>query len=147
MLYIVLYIPKKQTYLISQKHRNYKFQNISNTFLFGNIAAKTKIISYITNKHLHRLITYIKRLNKKKKYNYKRIWLPYFPNIPIFKKSRNARMGKGKGSKLNWKAVLYPNLSILESNNVRIGRFIKYGRIVTARLPGKFKILHNNITL
>ena len=68
-----MYIPKKQKYLISQKHRNYKFKNISNTFLFGNIAAKTKIISYITNKHLHRLITYIKRLNKKKKYNYKRI--------------------------------------------------------------------------
>ena len=143
----MLYIPKKQKYLISQKHRQYKFKNIYNMFLFGNIASKTQIISYITNKHLHRLILYINRLNKKKKYNYKRIWLPYFPNIPIFKKSRNSRMGKGKGSKVNWKAILYPNLSVLESNNIRIGRFMKYGHLVMTRLPGKFKILYNKFIL
>lgn len=96
-----MYIPKKQKYLISQKHRQYKFKNITKTFLFGTMASKPICISYITNKHLHRLILYIKRINKKKKYNFKRTWLPYFPNIPIFKKSRNARMGKGKGSKIN----------------------------------------------
>ena len=86
---------------------------------------------------------YIKRINKKKKYNFKRIWLPYFPTIPIFKKSRNARMGKGKGSKINWKAIITPNISLIEVKNIRIGRFIKYINIVNTRLPGKFIVINN----
>ena len=140
----MLYIPKKQKYLISQKHRKFKFKNITNEYLFGNIASKTLKVSYITNKHLHRLIIYMKRLNKKKKYNFKRIWLPYFPNIPIFKKSRNARMGKGKGSKTNWKSIIIPNMSLIESRNIRIGRFIKYTNIITTRLPGNYKVIVRN---
>lgn len=111
--------------------------------MFGNIAAKTYKISYFTNKHLHRLIFFIKKLNKKKKYNFKCIWLPYFPIIPIFKKSRNSRMGKGKGSKINWKIILYPFTSIIESKNIRIGRFIKYINIVITRLPSKLIIINN----
>ena len=133
-----MYIPKKQKYSITQKHRSYIFKNINNILLFGTIASRPINISYLTNKHLHRLIIYIKRLNKKKKYNFKRVWLPYFPNVPIFKKSKNARMGKGKGSKINWKVILTPNISVLESKNIRIGRFIKYTRILLTRLPGKF---------
>ena len=142
-MYLYLYIPKKQKYLKSQKHRRYYFKHILSTFLFGNIASKPTNISYLTNKHLNRLIVYIKRLNKKKKYNFKRVWLPYFPNIPIFKKSRNARMGKGKGSKINWKVILFPDISLIESKNIRIGRFIKYVNILITRLPGKFKIITN----
>ena len=141
-----MYIPKKYKYAVTQKHRWYKInQNyfLINMLLFGNIAAKAYNISYFTNKHLHRLIFFIKKLNKKKKYNFKRIWLPYFPNIPIFKKSRNARMGKGKGSKTNWKIILYPFTSIIESKNIRIGRFAKYINIVITRLPSKLIIINN----
>ena len=141
-----MYIPKKYKYITTQKHRQYKINKkyvLINLFLFGKIAAKTYNISYFTNKHLHRLIFFIKKLNKKKKYNFKRVWLPYFPIIPIFKKSRNARMGKGKGSKVSWKIILYPFTSIIESKNIRIGRFIKYVNIIITRLPSKLIIINN----
>lgn len=141
-----MYIPKKYKYITSQKHRKYKINKnylLINLLLFGNIAAKTYNISYFTNKHLHRLIFFVKKLNKKKKYNFNRIWLPYFPIIPIFKKSRNARMGKGKGSKINWKIILYPFTSVIESKNIRIGRFTKYVNIIITRLPSKLIIINN----
>ena len=141
-----MYIPKKYKYTITQKHRTYKINKHYlwiKLFLFGNIAVKICNISYFTNKHLHRLIFFIKKLNKKKKYNFKRIWFPYFPIIPIFKKSRNARMGKGKGSRINWKIILYPFTSIIESKNTRIGRFVKYITIFITRIPPKSIIIQN----
>lgn len=139
-----MYVPKKPKYNIYQKHRQFKINYIQNIFLFGNIAVKNKNIAYISNKHFHRLMLYFNRLYKKKKYNFKRIWIPYFPNIPIFKKSRNSRMGKGKGSKINWKAILYPNISLVESKNIRIGRFIYFMNIVITRLPVNARIINNN---
>lgn len=44
---------------------------------------------------------------KKKKNKGRKIWLNLRYNYPISKKSKNSRMGKGKGSFLRWCVIIY----------------------------------------
>ena len=49
---------------------------------------------------------YIKKVSKKNKisklFSKKNVWVFWKPNFPLTKKSKNSRMGKGKGAFLRW---------------------------------------------
>lgn len=55
---------------------------------------------------------------KRNKRFYRKIWFFFKKNFPITKKSKNARMGKGKGSFLRWVIRLKKNFVFLEMKNI-----------------------------
>jgi hypothetical protein len=57
-------------------------------------------------------------LKKRNKRFYRKIWFFFKKNFPITKKSKNARMGKGKGSFLRWIIRLNKNFVFLEMKNI-----------------------------
>ena len=61
----------------------------------------------------------------KKKYSKpvgKNYWVFLRMNIPLTKKSKNARMGKGKGSLYRWAMRLPRNFKIIEFRNINSTR-------------------------
>ncbi len=67
---------------------------------------------------------FIKIIVKKKNVNniFKNYWIFLRMNTPLTKKSKNSRMGKGKGSLYRWAIRLPKNYKLLEFKNINYYR-------------------------
>lgn len=107
------YIKTKEQ--VSFKKRNYKYKK-NNSALFGNILfffncnIRFEYIFFFFFKKI------LKLLNKNKFATYNKFFFWFFlkANFPLTKKSKNARMGKGKGMFLRWVIKLPANFIFLE---------------------------------
>ncbi len=57
--------------------------------------------------------------------NYFKIWVMLKANFPVSRKSKNSRMGKGKGAFLRWLIKINKGSVILEFKNVNFSRLKK----------------------
>lgn len=74
-----------------------------------------------------------KNIKKKKKiYLQRKVWLNLNQNYPLSKKSKNSRMGKGKGSFLRWVVNIKPCICFVE--------FLGFNFFILNFLKKKFKI-------
>lgn len=108
---------------VSFKRRNYK-KTIKNRFIFGN-----SMITLLKNSRFEAVYyelfrKFIKNIIKKKhSFNLdKNYWIFLKMNTPLTKKSKNSRMGKGKGSLYRWLIRLPQNYKLIEFKNVNYYR-------------------------
>lgn len=108
---------------VSFKNRNYK-KTIKNRFVFGN----SMIVLYKNCRfeaiYYELFRKFIKNILKKKnslKTN-KNYWIFLRMNIPLTKKSKNSRMGKGKGSLYRWLVRLPKYYKLMEFKNANYFR-------------------------
>jgi len=108
---------------VSFKRRNYK-KIIKNRFVFGN----SMIVLYKNCRfeaiYYELFRKFIKNIVKKKnslKIN-KNYWIFLKMNTPLTKKSKNSRMGKGKGSLYRWLIRLPKHYKILEFKDINYYR-------------------------
>lgn len=92
--------------IISQKKR-FNFKTLNLRLRIGNMGlyfSKENRIELIYIKYLRRLIKRLKFPKKVSllKYFKKKLWFFLKKNFPLTKKSKNSRMGKGKGKFLRW---------------------------------------------
>lgn len=73
--------------------------------------------------------------------NYFKLWVFLKGNFPISKKSKNSRMGKGKGSFVGWVIKLDHGHTIFEFKNINLIRLIKLKTYWNKMLKSKL-ILH-----
>ena len=104
---------------VSFKKRNKKKFCIKN-FKIGNSFLKFNKSYLIENKYFFFFKKKIKSLIKKKKRNDLIIWFFLLKNFPISQKSKNSRMGKGKGIFLRMVSKVYKNKIFLEFSNFNI---------------------------
>jgi len=71
------------------------------------------------------------------------VWLKTIPNIPITKKPREVRMGKGVGKIDYWLSIINPFNVFIEFDNVSVLKIKKLYKIISTRLPYKLKIITN----
>lgn len=113
-----------------------KSKNTSLIFLKFKKRFKTKIkmpkimwgdISFFFKKRYNFELVYFSLINrifkklffkKRNKKFYRKFWFFFKKNYPVTKKSKNARMGKGKGSFLRWVIRLKKNFTFLEIKNM-----------------------------
>lgn len=77
----------------------------------------------------------LKKATKRSEKTLRVFWLKSFPQIPLTRKPKGLRMGKGKGKRDTWFAKI-PNGSILiEFKNLRQGRAIYFINQIKYRLP------------
>lgn len=108
---------------VSFKLRNYK-KTIKNRFVFGN----SMIILYKNSRfeaiYYELFRKFIKNIIKKKnslKIN-KNYWIFLKMNTPLTKKSKNSRMGKGKGALYRWLIRLPKNYKLIEFKDINYFR-------------------------
>lgn len=111
---------------VSFKNRNkYKIKKVS--INYGNIAlivTKNVQFEFIYFYMIKRFLKHFFKFKYSSTNNFK-VWVNLKANFPISRKSKNSRMGKGKGSFSRWMIKLNQNSTILEFKNVDYNRIKK----------------------
>lgn len=81
---------------------------------------------------------------KRNKRFYRKFWFFFKKNFPITKKSKNSRMGKGKGSFLRWVIRLKKNFIFLEIRNINYFLSKKFCFYLEKKLKLNIKLLVKN---
>jgi hypothetical protein len=115
---------------VSFKKRNKKFSKNIRLYYgkLGFIIMKTIRFEYSYFYLIKRFLKYFFKV-KYALNNYFKIWVFLKGNFPISKKSKNSRMGKGKGSFFGWLIKLQQGHTIIEFSNIndlRLQKLCKY---------------------
>ena len=86
-------------------------------------------------KQIFRLKVFLKRAVKKPDITKRKIWFNTFPHVPLTKKSKGMRMGKGAGKLNAWSINLRGGVFIFEFKNLRPGRATYFFKKVTTKIP------------
>lgn len=107
-------IKKQNSFKKRTKHKSRKLKlSIGSLGLVTRINFRFEFIYFLVLKR------YLKK-NLKSKFNNllnSKIWVSLRSNYPLSRKSKNSRMGKGKGAFLRWSILTYKNQIILEFLN------------------------------
>lgn len=98
---------KKRFFFLKKKKIQFS-KGVSGFFFWNSISLECVYLKLLRKKIKKNL------KKKKKKYLSRKIWLNLKPNYPISKKSKNSRMGKGKGSFLRWVVLIKPMQCFIE---------------------------------
>lgn len=111
---------------VSFKNRNrFKYKSVKLSYGdSGFVTLKNTQFEYVFFFYIKRFLKYFFKF----KYalgNYFKIWVFLKANFPISKKSKNARMGKGKGSFSRWLIKLDEGHTLMEFKNIPLLRLLK----------------------
>lgn len=84
----------------------------------------------------------VKKRKKFNKFKLLQIWVFLKPNYPISKKSKNSRMGKGKGVFLRWVTKLNRGFILFEFRGINIYRLSKFNNQVTNTIGSKTNLIN-----
>lgn len=109
----------------SQKKRGLKTTRLI-SLKFGTGALIFSQEGRFETKYFQLVKKFLKKIIKTKtsfNYFYKRkCWVPIFSNFPLTKKSKNSRMGKGKGSFTRWVVRVKNGNKLIETKNISFYR-------------------------
>jgi len=99
---------QKKRFFFLKKNKVQLSKGFSGFFFWNSISFECVYLKLLRRKIKKNL------KKKKKKYLSRKVWLNLKPNYPISKKSKNSRMGKGKGSFLRWVVLIKPMHCFIE---------------------------------
>ena len=125
--------PRKIKYKFRHKRRRVSiFRNCS--FRYGDTALKILKPLRISSKSFFRLKLFLKRAIRKSDLTKRLVWLALFPHLPLSKKPKGMRMGKGVGKLATWHTIVSGGTLLIEFKNLRKGRAAYYTKQVSRRL-------------
>lgn len=127
------------------KHRQKKRQcsSFKERFLtFGSAGLKILQNLRLNSKQIFRLKIYLKKSVRKSDFTKRKVWFNSFPHLPLSKKSKGIRMGKGVGKLSIWFSQVSAGVFLLEFKNLRFGRVVFFSKQVATRLAVRTKIVN-----
>lgn len=135
--------PRKVKYKFRHKRRRVSaFRN--RTFAYGDVALKILKPLRISSKSFFRLKLFLKRAIRKSDFTKRFVWLALFPHLPLSKKPKGMRMGKGVGKLATWHTLVSGGTLLIEFKNLRKGRASYYAKQVSLRLSIPTQIKFQN---
>ena len=127
---------------VSFKLRNYKKTTKFN-FVFGNSMFILYKNTRFESIYFELFRKFIKNLIKKKNIDIieKNYWIFLRMNTPLTKKSKNSRMGKGKGALYTWVVRLPKGYKLLEFKNINYFRLLNISKKWSKRLSLPISLL------
>ena len=125
--------PRKIKYKFRHKRRRVSIFR-KRSFRYGDIALKILKPLRISSKSFFRLKLFLKRSIRKSDLTKRLVWLALFPHLPLSKKPKGMRMGKGVGKLATWHTVVSGGTFLIEFKNLRKGRAAYYTKQVSRRL-------------
>jgi len=123
--------------------KRYKIGYNKPRLIFGNYsitACKSYNIEYI---YLYNFKKSLKKYYTFKKKGPKKVWLFLHKNYPLTKKSKNARMGKGKGALSRYCSRILQNHNLLEFNGFNLREVFFLKKILKKKVNIPTKIIGN----
>lgn len=129
--------PKKVRFKKMHKLR-FIGKTLRNTKLrFGNIGIQALEGFRLTSKLIETIKKTILRYSKKKT----KIWIKIFPDRSITMRSKDSRMGSGKGSVKNWIAMIFPGVIMFELKILKKKLILKLLSVLKDKFPIDTKII------
>ena len=97
----------------------------------------------ISAKKIFRLKLFLKRSARKADWTKRAFWVSIFPHLPLSRKAKGVRMGKGAGKLASWYTQIRGGKVLVEFKNLRLGRAIYFSKQVTHKLPVPTTIVHS----
>lgn len=138
--------PKKVKF---EKTFKNKFKNhyINNNLVYGQYGIKILRLTTITARVMNRYLIFIKRITKRAEKTSRKFWINFRVSIPLIKKSKGSRMGKGRSKPYTWVSKIISGFCIVEFRGLRYGRFLYYFRIFNNILSAKLSKKIYNLKL
>ena len=123
--------PKRTKFRKQFKGRNRGLAQRGNSVAFGDYGLKSLESAWLSSRQIEAarvaMTRFIKRGGK--------IWIRVFPDKPITKKPAETRMGKGKGPRVGWVAVIKPGRVLFEMVGVTEDTAREAMRLAAHKLP------------
>src|SRR5919109_5075081 len=124
-------MPKKVKYLKMQRGRRKGKAWRGHELAFGDYGLKSLESAWLSARQIEAarvaMTRFVKRGGK--------IWIRVFPDKPITKKPAETRMGKGKGPRIGWVAVVKPGRVLFEMIGVTEETAREAMRLAAHKLP------------
>lgn len=131
--------PRKFKYKSKQKRRVVRNWTKS-SLTYGDCGLLTLQPLRMSAKQIFRLKVFIKKAVKKPEYTKRLVWFNTFPHLPLTKKPKGMRMGKGAGKLNSWAIQMRGGLFVFEFKNLRLGRAIYFFKKISTKIPTKTTI-------
>ena len=126
--------PRKFKYKTRQKRRSAPI--FSNSIIrYGTVALVLLKPLRISAKRIYRLKLFLKKSSRRSDTTKRSFWVAIFPHLPLSRKPKGMRMGKGAGKLATWYTQVRGGKSLVEFKNLRLGRALYYSRQVAHKLP------------
>lgn len=136
--------PRKFRYKTRQKGRTVKTFK-SQTLQYGDHGLQTLQPLQLSSKQIFRLKIFLKKAVRKSDYTRRFVWFSVFPHLPLTKKPKGMRMGKGSGKLSTWKIQITGGKIVMEFKNLRPGRAIYFSKQVSYKLPVRTQIVTKSV--
>src|SRR5262245_50004366 len=130
-------IPKKVKYRRQQRGRRAGAAKRGTSIAFGEYALKATEAAWITGKQIEAGSVAITRFVKRGR----QLRIPICTEKTMTKKPAQSRMGKGKGGREGWVAVVKPGRIIFEMEGVDFATAQRAMELAAAKLPIKTKFV------
>ena len=95
----------------------------------------------LTSKQIFRLTILLKHSSRKSEKTKRSYWFNVFPHLPLTRKVKGSRMGKGIGKLKLWYSLIAAGCVLLEFKHLRKGRALYYASQIQGKLNIKSKLL------
>jgi large subunit ribosomal protein L16 len=127
--------PRKHVYKTKQKLRS-KTKYSHNFLTYGAAGLLINQPLQLTSKQIFRINILLKQSTRKSEKTKRTYWFNVFPHLPLTRKTKGSRMGKGVGKLKLWFTSVSAGKILIEFKNLRQGRFFYFYK----RLDSKFKV-------
>ena len=129
--------PKKTKFRKMQKGKMKGFAQRGNQLSFGSFGIKALDETWITARQIEAARIAVTRYMKRQG----QVWIRIFPDKPVTSKPAEVRMGKGKGAREYWAAVVRPGRILFECDGVSKEVAQEALRLASQKLPIKTKFI------
>jgi len=126
--------PRKFKRKSKQKNRTvYKWT--LNKLTYGDCGLKSLQPLRMSSRQIFRFKVFLKKAVRKPDITGRLVWFNTFPHLPLTKKPKGQRMGKGAGKLNSWQIQMRGGVFIFEFKNLRPGRAIKFFKRAATKIP------------
>ena len=126
--------PRKFIWKSKQKNRRrlgYKLKSLH----YGTSGVRLLQPYKTSAKRIFRFKIFLKKASRKPDLTRRSLWINLFPHLPLTKKAKGMRMGKGAGKLSTWYTHLHCGVFVVEFKNLRPGRAFYYATQIKHKLP------------
>lgn len=113
--------PRKFKRKSLQKRRSFKLWS-HHDLTYGTSGIRIQQALRLSAKQIYRTKLFLKRAVRKADRTQRYMWFAAFPHLPLTRKGKGSRMGKGNGKLAAWCVQLKPGIVLLEFKHLRYGR-------------------------
>lgn len=132
---------KRKSFHKKRNFKNWSFKDLS----YGTAGIRIQQSLRLSAKQIYRTKLFLKRAVRKSDRTQRYMWFAAFPHIPLTRKGKGSRMGKGSGKLSTWCIQLKPGTVLIELLHLRFGRISYFFKQISYKSPVNVQLIIHNM--